>query len=377
VARTRRLALTAAVVTTVVSVLGVAPAEASYAHDPIPLAWHPAGAVHSSLTAGGVVYLGGKLDGVGGIAAVDASTGSLLWLVPADGDVRALALSGDGATLYAGGGFSTVAGVTHRHVVALRVADHSLVSSWKGAAGGQVRDLVARGSDVYVAGKITTVGGVAERGIGALDAVTGKHDAGFGFSADDDVLGLALTGNRLILSGSFTQINGVPRASLASIDLSTDTLTGWAPARLCSGCHQYWDVQTDGVNAYVAGSGNAGGAFSLATGQQAWPIIRGTGDFQAAWLPGDGKVYFGGHFGLGVWSGAKKQNVVNAKGLVSVFTATGQIDASWTPMLYTAYPGVWSFTSTPGKLWVGGDFTGEQVNGKNNKQPYLAAYPAA
>ena len=42
---------------------------------------------------------------------------------------------------------------------------------------------------------------------------------------------------------------------------------------------------------------------------------------------------------------------------------------------YKAYPGVWTFTSTAGKLWVGGDFTGEQVNGNNNKKPYLAAYP--
>ena len=231
------------------------------------------------------------------------------------------------------------------------------------------------GSDLYVAGKITTVGGVAQRGIGALNATTGTRDASFTFSADNDVLGLALTGTRLILSGSFTHINGVARNELASIDLSTNTLTGWAPAKLCSSCDQYWDVQTDGTNAYVATSGNAAGAFSLATGLQPWRIIRGTGDFQAAWLPGDGKVYFGGHFGLGVWSGPMPQNIVDAKMLVSVFTANGSIDPSWTPTLYTAYPGVWSFTSTAGKLWVGGDFTGEQVNGQNNKKPYLAAYP--
>jgi hypothetical protein len=32
-------------------------------------------------------------------------------------------------------------------------------------------------------------------------------------------------------------------------------------------------------------------------------------------------------------------------------------------------------TSTSTELWVGGDFTGEQQNGVNNKKPYLAAYP--
>ncbi|HEY2878243.1 hypothetical protein [Nocardioides sp.] len=374
--RTRTFAFLATAATSVATVLGLAaPAHANYAHDPITLPWNPAGAVHASLSNNGVVYLGGKLDGTGGIAAVDAASGNLLWLVPANNDVRALALSADGSTLYAGGNFTTVNGVTHRHVAALSTANHSLVTAFKGVAGGTVRDLIVSGSDLYVAGKITTVGGVAQRGIGALNATTGTRDASFTFSADNDVLGLALTGTRLILSGSFTHINGVARNELASIDLPTNTLTGWAPAKLCSSCDQYWDVQTDGTNAYVATSGNAAGAFSLATGLQPWRIIRGTGDFQAAWLPGDGKVYFGGHFGLGVWSGPMPQNIVDAKMLVSVFTANGSIDPSWTPTLYKAYPGVWSFTSTAGKLWVGGDFTGEQVNGQNNKKPYFAAYP--
>ena len=371
--RTLAFVATAATVATVVGF--ASPANAAYAHDPISLAWNPAGAVHSSVTGNGVVYLGGKLDGTGGVAAVDPTTGGLLWMVPANNDVRALALSPDGSTLYAGGNFTTVSGVTHRHVVALKAADHSVISSWKAAAGGAVRDLVVSGSDVYVAGKIKTVDGVAQRGIGAVDATTGKRDASFAFSADNDVLGLALTGTRLILSGSFSSINGATRSNLASIDLATNTLTGWAPAKLCSNCNQYFDVQTDGTNAYVAGSGNAAGAFSLMNGQQAWPIIRGTGDFQAAWLPGDGKVYFGGHFGLGVWSGPRPQNIVDAKMLVSVFTANGAIDPSWTPTLYKAYPGVWTFTSTAGKLWTGGDFTGEQVNGKNNKKPFITAYP--
>jgi hypothetical protein len=372
---TRRFALLAAAVATGGTVVGfAAPANASYTHDPITLAWNPAGPVHASLSSNGVVYLGGKLDGTGGIAAIDAATGNLLWQVPANNDVRALALSADGSTLYAGGNFTTVNGVTHRHVAALSTADHGLVTAFRGRAGGAVRDLAVRGNDLYVAGKITKLGGVPSRGIGAMDAATGARDAGFTFQADGDVLGLALTGSRLILSGSFTQISGSQRTNLAMIDLSTNTLTGWAPAKLCSNCNQYFDVQTDGVNAYVAASGNAAGAFSLATGLQPWRIIRGTGDFQAVWLPGDGKAYFGGHFGLGVWSGPMPQNIVDAKMLVSVSTANGVIDPSWTPRLYKAYPGVWTFTSTDGKLWVGGDFTGEQVIGSNNKKPYLAAY---
>jgi hypothetical protein len=351
-----------------------APAHAAYTVEPVALGWHPTGGVHASVSANGVVYLGGKLDGTGGIAAVNGDTGNLLWMVPANNDVRALALSPDGSTLYAGGAFTTVNGATPKHVAALKVSDHSVIATFKGAAAGTVRDLVASGNDVYVAGKITTVGGVTQRGLGAVNAATGARDAGFTFSADNDVLGLALAGTRLVLSGSFTHINGAARNELASIDLSTNTLTGWAPAKLCSACDQYWDVQTDGTNAYVATSGNAAGVFNLATGVRPWRI-SGTGDFQAVWLPGDGRVYFGGHFGAGVWSSVAPGTVVNARMLVAVFTASGQIDPAWTPYLYTAYPGVWAFTSTGTKLWVGGDFTGEQVNGRNNKQPYVAAYP--
>jgi hypothetical protein len=373
----RRFALSVTAAGTVAGLIGfAAPAHAEYRAEPRPLAWNPAGPVHATLAGDHVVYLGGKLNGTGGIAAVSAATGGLLWMLPADKDVRALALSPDGATLYAGGSFTSVDGVTHRGVVAIDVAQHSVISSWKGAAAGTVRDLVARGGDVYVAGKVTTVGGAPQRGIGALDATTGKRDPAFTFQADNDVLGLAITGNQLILAGSFTAIDGSPRNNLASIDLSSPpTLTDWSPQKLCSNCDQYWDVQTDGTNAYVATSGNAAGAFRLAGGAPAWPTIRGTGDFQAAWVPGDGRVYYGGHFGEGVWVSGQSQNQGAAKQLVAVFTASGQIDDKWLPRQIGAYPGTWAFTSTPDSLWVGGDFTGEEVNGTNNHKPYLAAYP--
>jgi len=376
---TRTLALFVAMATTCALVVGASPANAVYQREPVSLAWHPAGPVHSSVAAGGVVYLGGRLNGTGGIAAVEAGSGALLWLIPADDDVRALALSADGNTLYAAGRFSTVDGVTHRRVVAINISDHTLVSGFRGSAPGEVRDLAVHGSNLYVGGRITTnANGDIVGGVESLNAATGAKDPSFSISVNNDVLGLAVAGNRLIVSGRFTQVNGSVRNELASIDLTTNSLQSWAPAKLCTACDQYWDVQTDGTNAYVATSGNAGGAFNLTTGLPAWPTIRGTGDFQAVWLPGDGRVYYGGHFGAGVWSqGNPGLKVDAARMLVSVSIANGLPQPDWTPYLYTSYPGVWCFTSTPGNLWVGGNFTGEQVNGTNNKQPYVAAYPTA
>ena len=51
-------------------------------------------------------------------------------------------------------------------------------------------------------------------------------------------------------------------------------------------------------------------------------------------------------------SGARRQNVVNASVVAAVFVSNGQIDTSWTPRIYETYPGCWTITSTPGKLWV-------------------------
>jgi hypothetical protein len=72
----RRFSYLTAAVASAVAVLGLAgPAQANYAPQPLTLAWHPSGPVHSSVSANGVVYVGGQLDGIGGIAAVDAGTG--------------------------------------------------------------------------------------------------------------------------------------------------------------------------------------------------------------------------------------------------------------------------------------------------------------
>jgi hypothetical protein len=375
---TRRFSYLTAVVASAVTVLGLAgPAEATYSPQPLTLGWHPLGPVHSSVSANGVVYVGGKLDGTGGIAAVAAGTGNLLWQIPANGDVRALTLSPDGSRLFAGGAFSTVNGVTKKHLVAINTADHTLVSPWKGTASGMVRDLVVSGDNLFVGGTFAQVDGVASKGIAAVSAATGTRLAAFNHTADLAVEGLALTSTSLLMVGKFTQVDGQARASLASIDLSTFALTSWAPHRFCSGCDTYWDVQTDGTWAYVGASGSGGNfaAISLTTGQVRWAYVHADGDIQSVWLAGEGKAYVGGHFGQTIYNTATRGNAIAATVVAAVDLTTGQPDPSFTPRIYKLYPGCWTFTSTSGALRAGGDFTGEQQNGANNHKPYLAAYP--
>jgi PQQ-like domain len=373
--RWRAMVTTAA--TLVATVLGfAAPAHAIYTEEPATLAWHPAGPVHSSVSRDGVVYLGGKLDGTGGIAAVDAATGNLMWLLPANKDVRALALSPDGSRLFAGGTFTAVNGQTRKHLAAVNLADHSLVAPWTGKASGLVRDLVVSGDTLFVAGAFVSVDGVASKGIGAVSATTGARITTFNHAVDTDVDGLALTSDTLLMSGTFTQVDGQPRASIAAIDLTTFTLTSWAPPRFCD-CDTYWDVQTDGTYAYVGASGHGGNftAFDLTTGVQPWPYVHTDGDVQAVWLPGDGRAYLGGHFAISIYNTATPELAVPVTVLAAVDLTTGQPDPTFNPKIYKVYPGAWALTSTADKLWVGGDFTGERQNGANNKLPYLAAYP--
>ncbi len=371
----RSLAAVGGLVLSVVGAVGLAaPASAVFASDPLPNRGFVAdGPVHSSVGSATTEYVGGMFLGGGGVAALDPATGNPLWTLATNGDVRALALSPDGSTLYIGGAFTTAGGATHRHLAAIDTTTHTVISAWKASTGGMVRDLVVSGDTLYVGGTFTTVNGLAEKSLGALVASTGKSLPGFTAFTDKNVWGMALTPSSLIITGNFTLVNNQPRASIASFTLGTNELTPWAPRRLCSGCNSYWDVVVDGTNAYVGTSGPGGnlGAFNLVTGNNPWHYVHADGDVQTVGMTGDGLVYIGGHFGQFVGNSANVRTVFAA-----VIASTGQVDPNFHPRIYATYPGGWTISSSAGVLFTGGDFTGVGTgpNAANNKIPYLAAF---
>ncbi len=370
----RTMAIAAGVAVTMVGSLGLAsPASATYANDPVSRAWSPDGPVHSSVGTASRLFIGGSFSGGGGIAALNPTTGALLWSVQADGDVRAMALSDDGSRLLVGGGFTHVGGTTHRHLAAMNVSDGSVVANWRAGASGMVRDLVVRGDQLFVGGQFGRIRGVAQRGLGALSVSTGQLIPAFTGSVDRHVYGLALTNNQLLVSGRFNAVNGQSRSSIASFNLSNYQLTSWAPRRLCAGCNAYWDVVTDGTNAYVGTSGPGGnlGAFNLVSGNNPWRYVHANGDVQALALPGDGLLYLGGHFGQYVGN-----SNIRRTDLAAVNPNNGQVDPDFHPKLFKRYPGVWTFATTPGMLHAGGNFLGMGAgpNARNNHVPYLTAF---
>ena len=371
----RSLAAVGGLVLSVVGAMGLAsPASAVFYSDPLPSrAFVADGPVHSSVGSATTEYVGGLFLGGGGVAALNPATGVANWTVATNGDVRAMALSSDGATLFIGGAFTTAGGATHRHLAAVDTTSGAVISTWKASTGGMVRDMVVSVGTLYVGGTFTTINGVAEKSLGALVASTGKSLPGFSAYTDKNVFGMALTPSSLIITGNFLAVNGQSRLSIASIDLATNQLTSWAPRRLCSGCNSYWDVVVDGTNAYVGTSGPGGnlGAFNLVTGNNPWRYVHADGDVQAVGMTGDGLIYIGGHFGQFVGNSANPRTV-----LAAVNASTGQVDPTFHPKVYGLYPGAWTISSSAGVLFGGGDFNGVGTgpNAANNKVPYLTAF---
>lgn len=359
----------AAVVTGFVLALSVtvgwAPAAvAAYKPAPIGPAWTPEGAVLAVVHAGSRVIVGGNFPG--GVAALDASSGALLWRSTVNGGVRALAMSADGTHVIAGGDFTAVSRVTHRNLASLRVSDGAAEPTWKARAGGTVRDIVVAGDTAYFGGAFINHNGIAQGGLGAVSVSSGRAVTGFTTSTNAKVYALATNGSKLVIGGNFTAVNGQPRNSLASVTLSGHGLDAWNPARPCTGCNLYWDLLINGSTVFGVGR-NAGAviAVDLGTARQRWKITA-NGDAQALTLS-DGLLYVGGHF-TEIGNGTSRQP---RKILAALNPATGALDTAFTPTFVGSYPGVWALASTSSRLSVGGHFTSA---GPVRKNPYLAMF---
>lgn len=347
------------------SVIAVPPAAAVYPDDPIgPTAWVPNGPVHAVVASGSRVFVGGAFTG--GVVALDASTSALLWSGGANGDVRALAVSGDGTHVIAGGAFTTVGGATHRKLASLQVASGAVEPRWRASAGGTVRDIVVRGDVAYFGGAFRKHNGLVQQGLGAVLVSTGKAFPAFGIATDANVHALASSGDRLFVGGRFTSVGGQPRNALGSVDLASNSLEPWTPPRACGSCNLYWDVLVDSGTVYTAGrNGAAVAAFDGMTGARGW-AVPANGDAQALALA-DGLLYAGGHFGQ-IGSPAEPRSI-----LAALDPATGALDPDFLPRFVTTYPGIWALEATSPTLYVGGHFTGAGAS-PPLRFPYLAMF---
>ena len=125
----------------------------------------------------GVVYAGGRFDGIGGqarenLAAVDRATGlGTSMNLPANDTV--LSLFDDGRRLYVAGLFTTIGGQPRARLAAIDKAT-GLLTPWRPEANGPVHAIVVSGGKVFVGGEFTTINGQPRSRLAVLDPDTGQ-----------------------------------------------------------------------------------------------------------------------------------------------------------------------------------------------------------
>jgi hypothetical protein len=138
------------------------------------------GSVRALLTAGTNVYVGGDFGTVDGtshsrLAAINASNGSLTnFAGQANGAVRALTISPDGNTLYAGGDFSSAydgAWQNRSRLAAWSTANGTL-QPWAPNANDSVEALAVNPATgvVYAGGLFSSVSGTARTRLASIDS---------------------------------------------------------------------------------------------------------------------------------------------------------------------------------------------------------------
>jgi hypothetical protein len=126
-----------------------------------------------------------------------------------DAPTGAVTLAIDGATLFAGGNFTSAGGIPA-----------GFIARWNGSAwstlgagtDGIVRTILLSGSTLYAGGNFTMAGGQAASRIARWD---GSAWSSMGLGMDQPVLALATIGNVLYAGGSFTLAGGGPASRIA------------------------------------------------------------------------------------------------------------------------------------------------------------------
>ncbi|MFD9161457.1 DNRLRE domain-containing protein [Streptomyces sp. NPDC059558] len=350
--------------------------------------WQPNGVVWALAEAGGQVFAGGTFSTVrppaGGsgseqsavnFVALDAATGAptsckLSFTVGSGtATVRALALSPDKATLYAGGYFGAVNGTAVSSLAAIDVASCTVKQGFRPAFAATVRALAVTDDTVYAAGDFLSVAGQPRERFAAVGAADGALKP---FTADADEPGRAVEvtpdGLHVVLGGDFFTVNGTNTHALAVVDATSGALTK-SYAGFIETNSVVKDVATDATGFYTANEGTGGGVFDgrialdLSNFGQRW---RDTclGATQAV-LPYQNVLYSASHAhdcsSVGEFPDGQRHHL-----LAQPTSGTGKL--GWAPDTNDGIgegigPRVMTVGSKGGVqyLWVGGEFT--TVNG--------------
>src|SRR5689334_4190825 len=240
--------------------------------------WSTNGRVYAIESIGGKVYVGGDFTAVvdtngashpaGNIAIFDPVSGTFdtTWGGSANGAVLGIAVLGN--TVYLGGDFSTVDGVSRRKLGAVNLTTGALVTSWKPTVDGQVATVATLGNTVYAGGAFLNAtdssGTYAQPYVARFDATTGAFDKGWRPTPDARVRKVMpnADGSRIYVGGDFSTVSGAP-GSVALVSLVT--ATGAVDPQFKEGPNNaqwrapVFDMFTDGTHLLVGAAGSGGG----------------------------------------------------------------------------------------------------------------------
>ena len=353
------------------------------------------GEVRAIAQIGTTIYVGGSFTSVGYgsgtiarayLAALDAASGQLVegFNPKPDNAVDSLLKSADGSRLYAGGVFNRIGGCTPcDRLAALNPATGAANPGFHPQPNASVLKMALYGRTLYLGGKFTAVAGVTRSRLAAVDAITGGLGTRLTLAANAAVRDLALnsTGSTLYLAGSFTSISGTTRYNFASVGTASRALTAWNPNVHASG----WGValSPDNATAYlstadgnesICGAGHESVIAMSATGSGT-PAVKwhNGGDRGCPFNSGDvnaveatsSAVYVGGHL-TNLCTVKNTSYTSPCPGALTVRSHLAALDpATGVPLAWNpgadGTRGVLAVQAIPAGLGVGGDF--QRTNG--------------
>ncbi|CAN7325873.1 LamG-like jellyroll fold domain-containing protein [Knoellia sp. LjRoot47] len=355
--------------------------------------WQTDGIVWTLAEAGSRVYAGGSFASVrppgaalgtssqpaANMVVLDSATGAPtacrldFTIGTGTATVRSTAVSADGGTLYVGGYFGAVNGISVSNLAAIDTATCTPSATFHPAVASVVRAMAVSGDTLYLAGDFVSVGGQPRQYLAAVDGRTGAVRPWLA-DADQPARAIAVTpdGTRVIVGGEFSQVRGANSRALAVLSASDGSLVRAYPAPFIPSTSAVKDIAVDAASNsfYIGAEGTGGGvfdgraAFSLDTLDQRW---RDTclGATQAV-LVFQGALYAGHHLHdcrtMGGFPDRERQYLTAQSTADGSFlgwypdTNAGNGEGIGPRDLMTA-----TGSGTP-QLWLAGEFT--TVNGK-------------
>jgi trimeric autotransporter adhesin len=334
-------------------------------------AWFPTptgtgAAVNALALSGSTLYVGGKFTSIGGLtqnhlAGVSTSTGAGIsgWDpgLSSGNEVYAVAVSG--STVYVGGSFSTIGTQSRNYMAGLNVSD-AHANSFDPNPILPVTDIAVSkdGNTVFAAGlffgfsgTVVSIGGVSRDYLAALDASNGTGIGSWNPAPDGPVNSMAISGDTLYVGGNISTIGGSSRKYAAALatDTSAVTVRDWAPTTETT----VNAVAVSGSKAYVGGSFTG---INLTVRNMAAAVDGSTGRL-TSWDPNVN--------GNAVWAVAVNNSTVylggdySQVGSTSCLNLAGVSSDGTTVSKFTPSPDdvVYALKASSGNLYVGGQFT--------------------